>query len=112
MVLRELELELTEDRPHTCVTKEPMPWTAPIKNPHYKLTCHPFVARFAARHLVILATSMCMYKCTREKNLIAVGYAGNAAAPPGGSRSISVATREKNLSVARFVEKASHRWLT
>ncbi|KAG8007524.1 hypothetical protein GBF38_013108 [Nibea albiflora] len=32
----------------------------PHQNPHYKLTCHPSVARFAARRLVILATSMCM----------------------------------------------------
>lgn len=112
MVLRELELELTEDRPLTCATKEPMLWTAPIKNPPYKATCHPFAARFAVRRSVTLVTCMCMYKCTREKNLTAVEYAGNAAARPADSRSTSVATQEKNPSAARFVERDSHRWLT
>lgn len=112
LVQRAMELELTEDRPLTCATKEPMLWTALIKNPPYKATCRPFAARFVARRLVTLATYMCMFKCTREKNLTAAEYVGNAAAPPADSRSTSVVTQEKNHSAARFVERASHRWLT
>ena len=111
MVLKEMELELTEDRPLTCATKEPILWTALIKNPPYKATCLPFPARFVVRHLVTLATCMCMYKCTLEKNLTVVECAENAAAPLADSRNTSVATQEKNHFAARFVERASHRWL-
>lgn len=112
MELRELELGLTEDRPLTCAIKEPMLWTAPIKSPQFKATCHLSAARFAARHLVTLAICMYMSKCTLGKNLIAVAYVGSAAVPLGGCRSTSVATQEKNLSAVRFVGRVSLRWLT
>lgn len=52
LVLREPQLELTEDRHLTCATKEPMQWTAPIKNPPYKGTFHLSAAKFVARRLV------------------------------------------------------------
>lgn len=103
---------LAEDKALICATKEPMLWTALIRNHPYKATCHLFAVRFAVRPLVMSATCMCMYKCTHGKSLTAVACAGNAAALPADSRSTSGATQEKNLSVARFAERASHRWLT
>lgn len=112
MVQRDLELELTEVSPLTCAAKEPMLWTAPIKNLLYKATCLPSAVRFVARRLVTLATCTCMYKCTLGKNLTDVEYVGNVVVHLADCRSTSEATQEKNRSAARSVERASRRWLT
>lgn len=109
---KETDLWQTGDRPLICATKEPTQWSAHIRNPPYKATCHPSPARFAARRSVTSATCTCTCRCTRGRNLTAAAFAGSAAAPRADYRSTSVATLGKNLSAARFVARASPKWLT